>query len=280
MNTWARPMNSLLQLPALMLFTKMSANISLQPTEYKMKIKTNTNGECVAIGAYAVHPLANMVPMASPEEQVALKDDIQKNGQLHPVTLYRGKIVDGRCRTLACLDLSIQPTTKNLSNNMTLNEVGTYVKSENTRRNLNTAQKAIIAAKAVEANPKIKGKDACNIWGIKANEFYSGKYILANRADYAAALFKGNAVPIKDGRKSRSPQVVAAYLKAGAHTLMATPISANFDSEKYAIDASMNIDAKDTYDQMFQQIGGFGLGLYTEASVAAVFKEAAIKLNP
>jgi len=104
--------------------------------------------------------------------------------------------------------------------------------------------------------------------------------ILKHNADYAAALFNGNTVPINDGKQSRSPQVVSNFLKAQAHTLIATPISADFDSVKYAIDAGMGINAKHTYNDMFRQAGGFGLGLYTEASIAAVFKAAAIKLNP
>lgn len=245
-----------------------------------MNITTNSRGECAAIGTYEVHPLANMVPMATLEEQAALEDDIRANGQLHPIKLYRGRIVDGRCRTLACLELGVQPATVNLSNNMTLDEVATYVKSENTRRNLNIAQKAIIAAKAAAANPNINYKDACVTWGIKANDFYAGKYILAHNAGYAAALFKGNTVPINNRKQSRSPQVVYNFLKAQAQTLIATPISADFDSAKYGIDAGMDINAKYTYDEMFEQVGGSGLGVYPEASIAAVFKAAAIKLNP
>ena len=76
-----------------------------------------------------VHPMAHIVPLADPAEQMALQNDIARNGQRVPIVLYRGKIVDGRCRALACQALKLSTIRVVLPNNMPLSEVIQQVKS-------------------------------------------------------------------------------------------------------------------------------------------------------
>ena len=51
------------------------------------------------------HNLASIFPLMTEEEYQALVRDIERNGLLEPVWLYEGKIIDGRNRYRACLEL-------------------------------------------------------------------------------------------------------------------------------------------------------------------------------
>jgi ParB-like chromosome segregation protein Spo0J len=55
------------------------------------------------------HPVASIFPMMSAEEFKALKKSIQTNGQRVPIYTHEGKIVDGRNRYKACMDLGVKP---------------------------------------------------------------------------------------------------------------------------------------------------------------------------
>lgn len=55
------------------------------------------------------HPVANIFPMMSVEEFKALKESIQARGQRNPIYTHQGKIVDGRNRYQACVELGIKP---------------------------------------------------------------------------------------------------------------------------------------------------------------------------
>lgn len=119
-----------------------------------------------------LHPEALATPKMSEDNYNALKDDIELNGQIDPVTTYRGKIVDGRHRWLILQELEIDTImyTK-LPNNITLAEIKQLVQSKELRRHETAAQLAIRAyrlktapdsqyksfakaAQAVGANPK------------------------------------------------------------------------------------------------------------------------------
>lgn len=57
--------------------------------------------------AYAVHPLAHLLPELRDAEYAELRDDIAANGLLEAITLYEDQILDGRHRYLACGELDI-----------------------------------------------------------------------------------------------------------------------------------------------------------------------------
>lgn len=58
------------------------------------------------------HPIADVWPMMAEDKLHELADDIRKNGQLVPVWLYEGKILDGRNRWAACKIAGVEPKTK------------------------------------------------------------------------------------------------------------------------------------------------------------------------
>lgn len=91
------------------------------------------------------HKLANRFPEMSEEEYEALKSDIETNGLLEALTLFEGKILDGRHRYRACKELGIKPTTTKFEGTET--EAIQYIDSLNlTRRHLSSGTRACMAA--------------------------------------------------------------------------------------------------------------------------------------
>jgi hypothetical protein len=92
----------------------------------------------------------NIFPEAKPEDYNEIRDDIYKNGfdSKRPVTLYQGDVLDGWNRQRACDELGIKPTyTTFTGSDMDALE---FVLSTNRRRNLNSGQRATVAAEADE----------------------------------------------------------------------------------------------------------------------------------
>jgi site-specific DNA-methyltransferase (adenine-specific) len=61
------------------------------------------------------HPAADAFPMMDAARLDELKADIAANGQREPITLCDGMILDGRNRYRACIDLGIEPETREYS---------------------------------------------------------------------------------------------------------------------------------------------------------------------
>ncbi len=55
------------------------------------------------------HDVCSVFPMMSDEEYQSLLDDIRANGLREPIWTYQGKIIDGRNRYRACMELGIDP---------------------------------------------------------------------------------------------------------------------------------------------------------------------------
>lgn len=119
---------------------------------------------------YEIHPAAELFPVMTAEELQGLIKDIEENGQREPVTLWNGKLIDGRNRATVCeklgLDLDcceLDPDTDPIK----------WVLSHNLhRRHLTPSQKAMVAVKLKELlepeakERKQKGrpkKDAVNL---------------------------------------------------------------------------------------------------------------------
>lgn len=89
------------------------------------------------------HEIANLFPMLDGEEYEQFRADIACNGQIEPIWIYQGKIIDGRNRYRACLDLGIEPHYREWGGNGSL---AAFVVSLNIhRRHLSSSQRAVIA---------------------------------------------------------------------------------------------------------------------------------------
>jgi hypothetical protein len=99
------------------------------------------------------HQYSLMFPPMSETEFAALKDSLRRNGffQHDPITLYEGKILDGKERYRACLELEIEPIFQTyedvIAQGFYRGSPLDYVLSGNLyRQHLNEYQRATIAA--------------------------------------------------------------------------------------------------------------------------------------
>jgi site-specific DNA-methyltransferase (adenine-specific) len=92
------------------------------------------------------HPIASIFPPMDWEELEALVADIRERGVLEPITLYEGKILDGRNRAEACRRLGITPPTCEFTGDVL--EAVAYVWARNRlRRHLTSSQAAVAEAR-------------------------------------------------------------------------------------------------------------------------------------
>lgn len=149
---------------------------------------------------YEVDQLANLVAMASEQEQLALTEDIRVNGQRESAVLWQGRIVDGRCRQLACVTLGIELDVRELDSNLSREEVAVIVKSLNTRRNLTDMQKCMSAYKQ-QVQKQLSNDEVSKQWGIALGTYKNAKYIAVNRPELVEDLFNGKSVSLVDPDK-------------------------------------------------------------------------------
>lgn len=93
------------------------------------------------------HPIADVWPMMDEAKLHELAHDIAKNGQLVPVWLYEGKILDGRNRWAACKIAGVGPKTREYTGD----EPTAFAVSLNDRRR--HMGKSALAAVAAELEP-------------------------------------------------------------------------------------------------------------------------------
>src|SRR6516165_12425052 len=94
------------------------------------------------------HDLCKIMPPYTKKEFDELKEDIRKNKLQVPIMTYEGKILDGRGRYNACVELAKEGRETNFkANPYTGPDPRRYVVSANVkRRHLNESQRALIAA--------------------------------------------------------------------------------------------------------------------------------------
>ena len=92
------------------------------------------------------HPLADLLPLLDGDEFDALVQDIRDHGLRQSITLFEGKILDGRNRLAACKLAKVVPRYTTFKGSE--DEAIAYVVSLNiSRRHLTTTQRAALAVK-------------------------------------------------------------------------------------------------------------------------------------
>jgi len=93
---------------------------------------------------YEIHDLCKLFPLMPQDQFDALVDDIRANGLRNPIVIYENKILDGRHRYKACINLGRQPVSVIYDGEDPLG----YVISHNlSRRHLDESQRAMIAGR-------------------------------------------------------------------------------------------------------------------------------------
>lgn len=178
------------------------------------------------INDVSIHPEANATPVMTREQYDALKIDIEKNGQIEPVIMFRGKIVDGRHRYKILNELDRETITGvSMPNNSTIDDIKSLVKSKEIHRHQTPTQLAIYAYRQMlshNSNSRNKDKnmtqaDAAKEFGVVVKQI--GRVARIDnklmRPDILDLLFDGNKFNI--GTKNRpiltdSLQSVINYL--------------------------------------------------------------------
>jgi len=114
---------------------------------------------------YRPHPLADIFPLITGDEFVALKQDIKDNGLLEPIWILDGMILDGRNRFRACQEVGVSPVFREYEGD----EPAAFVISLNLkRRHLDKSQSATVAVEFLpflEAEAKDRKKKAGENYG-------------------------------------------------------------------------------------------------------------------
>ena len=157
--------------------------------------------------------LAGIVPMALPAEQAALTNDIMNSGQKDPIVLWRGEVVDGRCRQKALTTIGRKIQYRELDDELTEDDVRIFVKSVNIRRNLTTTQKIISACRESLSPSSSSIVAIAKSWGIGDKTLKNARYIARERPEFIAPLFNGKTVKIEnaDGKSIESNKITAIY---------------------------------------------------------------------
>lgn len=147
-----------------------------------------------------LHPLAKTTPRMTDENYQALKADIDVNGQLEPITLYRGRIIDGRHRWYILQELEVNTILAiKLPHNTSANELKRIVKSKEIRRHETPTQLAISAYKLMlESTTKMSAKEAAELTGADRRKVGNVKKIATDygRMDLVDRLFDGDKIDI------------------------------------------------------------------------------------
>lgn len=132
-----------------------------------------------------IHEAAHLFPEMQEQEFAELKEDIRINGQQMPILTFGGKVVDGRHRLRACLELGIIPRFEEIQ--AANDSIWKTVVSINLhRRHLTEGQRALIGARltnsAIGSNQHTAGavsqtKVAADL-GISVDSVSRGKKVL------------------------------------------------------------------------------------------------------
>lgn len=91
------------------------------------------------------HPIDDLFPLLDGPDFEKLVEDIRDNGQQAPISLFEGKILEGRNRYRACLKAGVEPWTEEPS----ISDPFKFVVSKNLhRRHLTPSQRATIAVES------------------------------------------------------------------------------------------------------------------------------------
>jgi len=191
----------------------------------------------------------NIFPAAKAEDYNRLRDDIRDNGydSKQPIIIYEGEVLDGWNRWTACLELKINPPTRQFDGDES--EAIGLVMRTNKRRNLNSGQWATIAVEAedimaelarhVEKERRIRIAAARNDDETR-QKIASSQKDLTKTSTKAAQIFNTNRTYINQAAKIKqaAPEVFRKVkdgkmtMQDAARAVRAIPTEPWLDDEK------------------------------------------------
>jgi hypothetical protein len=130
------------------------------------------------------HPLADIFPLLAEDHLQELARDIKAHGLLDSIVLHDGKILDGRCRHLACQIAGEEPHFEGYAGT---DPLGFVVSCNLHRRHLNESQRAMVAARLADlqrgANQHFEGLPlgrAAELMNVGARSAARAREVLAH----------------------------------------------------------------------------------------------------
>jgi hypothetical protein len=149
------------------------------------------------------HPLADIFPLMEGAEFDALVADIKANGQLEPIILHEGKILDGRNPYRACLAAGVEPMLHNAGKTIAnaTDAVAHIISANIHRRHLTAEQKRALITALIKAQPEKSDRQI-------AKQVKASHPTIAKARREAEAT--GNAFPVEkrvgaDGKARKQP---------------------------------------------------------------------------
>ena len=127
------------------------------------------------VSRLTVHNCADIYPMLSYEEMQALADDIKENGLIHEIVVQGNVVIDGRNRLEACKLAGVEPIFKTFDGDE--DAIKSYILgANNSRRHLNTGQKAMAWVLLYPGKEKTGPKTGNNLYSENTNTDPSRDY--------------------------------------------------------------------------------------------------------
>ena len=178
------------------------------------------------LGQLEFHPLANAFPLIEGDEFDALTADIEANGLRDKITLYEGKILDGRNRYRAALAAGLELSQDDVRIFVGDDPLGFVVSVNLRRRHLDDSQRALVAAKLANMRQgertdleprsdlsKLSQVEAAKKLNVGRTSVQSAKVVLASGdAELIAAVEKGNIPVSRAAETVRHPESEARPL--------------------------------------------------------------------
>jgi hypothetical protein len=181
---------------------------------------------------YDFHPLADIYPLLHGERFDALVEDIRENGLIDPITLYEGKIIDGRNRNNACIIAGVEPRFVEIE---WTGLIADFVWSRHQRREETAAERRLSAGKyAIAREAEAKQRQG-------ARTDLTSSQICNEEVDYGRSVEKAAE---KFGMSERTVSSAVKVLKEGAPELIAA-----VERDEVAVSAAADISTLSREDQ-------------------------------
>jgi hypothetical protein len=167
-----------------------------------------------------LHPLCEIIPPCTDEEFNELKEDIKKNGLQMPIKIFDAKILDGRSRHKACLELQGEGHSVEFKRDHFTGDANAaiaYVISMNVkRRHLSASQRALIAARLVTSTlggdrsvklpTEITQEDVAKLAGVATKMVTDAKKVLDKKPELAKQVLSGELAVAKAAKQVREEE--------------------------------------------------------------------------
>lgn len=186
-----------------------------------------------------VHPAAAIFPIISDDELKVLADDIAMNGQVHPIIVSKGVLIDGRNRLAACALGKIEPVWQEREFRDDGEIIRFIIAANERRRHLTPSQRSMIAAELANINktdslkqnktdaqdcatepkqPAIKQEDAAKAMGVSRRSVQDAKKVSVQAPELAAQVKEGK-VSVATAAKLADAPAKAKAVAAGTKTV-------------------------------------------------------------